>query len=176
MDERSSSLRRVDERSLPLQIGAVDQVRAGVATPLWPERYSLGYFEDKQQKIGTKLFEREYMQNPVTEETFYHLDWFRRFKFTEGLSLWSQCTNWIIYLDPSNGKKKKSSKDRGSDKKVAVVMGSLGDEVFLLDALSGQKSIDSFCKGVCYLYYSSFKIKYYFFWIALLCSQRRGTF
>jgi len=31
-------------------------------------------------------------------------------------------------------------------------MGSLGDEVFLLDALSGQKSIDSFCKGVCYLY------------------------
>jgi len=25
-------------------------------------------------------------------------------------------------------------------------------------------------------YYSSFKMKYYFFWIALLCSRRRGTF
>lgn len=119
---------------------------------LWPERYSHEYFKKLRQKVGNKIFEREWQQNPIEEGIFFREEWFNRFSTEEVQSLWKSMDKKIIYIDPSYGMRRQSAKYRGSDKKVAVVMGKGRLGYFLFDAISRQTTLEKFGNGVCDLY------------------------
>ncbi len=121
-------------------------------TILWPQRYSMDFFVKKKRKVGSKVFEREWMQNPVEEGIFFAEDMFNRFSQEDASSLWNTMQRRIIYIDPSYGKKKKTSRSRGSDKKVAVVMGKNRAGYYIFDAISRQTSLEKFGRAVCQLY------------------------
>lgn len=120
--------------------------------PVWPQRYTVEYFDKKRRIVGTLVFEREYMQNPVTDGKFFKADWFPRFSMKEAKKLWKLCESRIIFLDPSYGKKTKTSKQRGSDKKVALVLGRKGKNTFVFDGICGQYTPNTFHEAVCRLY------------------------
>lgn len=120
--------------------------------PIWPERYDLGYFEEIRKKVGSVMFAREYEQNPVEEGKYYQYEWFHTFTPLAAPDLWKVMEKRIMYLDPGYGSKRKTAKKRGSDKKVAVVMGWNSSGYYLFDALSRQVSLESYGSAVCELF------------------------
>ena len=119
---------------------------------LWKERYTKEYFEKKRRKVGTKVFENEWQQNPIEEGIYYREEWFNIFTVEEMESLWRSMEHRIIYIDPGYGNRKKTAKRRGSDKKVAVVMGKSKLGYFLFDAISRQTTLEKFGQALCDLY------------------------
>jgi len=119
---------------------------------LWKERYDRAYYELKRKKVGKIIFEREWLQNPVEEGVYFQEGWFNRFSQQEAMALWEGMERRIIYIDPSYGKKKKTAKSPGSNKKVAVVLGKSKYGYFLFDAISRQMSLEGFFDGLIELY------------------------
>ncbi len=117
--------------------------------PVWPQKYDVEFFEKKKKIIGTVVYEREYMQNPVVDGKYFKMEWFQRFSQSIANKLYKACDQRIIYIDPSYGKKKKTNKQRGSDKKVALVLGRCQGHIYIFDGICGQFTPKTFYEAVC---------------------------
>lgn len=65
--------------------------------PSWPERYTAEYLHGLEEFMGYRSFQKEYMNNPVTEGAVFQERWIRykpmlRLKYYESI---------VVYVDPS---------------------------------------------------------------------------
>lgn len=65
--------------------------------PAWPERYTIDYLKGIEQFMGYRSFQKEYMNNPITEGAVFSEQWIRykpmlKLKFYESI---------VVYVDPS---------------------------------------------------------------------------
>ncbi|MCQ2250022.1 MAG: hypothetical protein MJZ66_02815 [Bacteroidales bacterium] len=99
--------------------------------PAWPEYWKPERIAEMQQFMGYREFQKEYMNNPVTEGAVFKADWIK----------WKQCENWrkydqiVAYCDPSfKGTEK-------SDFKAVKVWGKIKSELHCLKAFCRQCTI-----------------------------------
>lgn len=65
--------------------------------PAWPERFTTDYLKGIEQFMGYRSFQKEYMNNPITEGAVFSEQWIRykpmlKLKFYESI---------VVYVDPS---------------------------------------------------------------------------
>ena len=99
--------------------------------PSWPELWSPEKIEDKRQFMGYRAFQKEYMNNPITEGVVFHNDWIRWIKPLP-LHKYDQI---VAYCDPSFRPTTKN------DYKAIKVWGRKGNQLHLLRAFCRQCSV-----------------------------------
>lgn len=99
--------------------------------PSWPEYWTHERIEEKRIFMGYRGFQKEYMNNPITEGAVFHNDWIK-WKKMPPLRRYDQL---VAYCDPSF---KGSTKN---DYKAIKLWGKLGNELHLLKAFVRQCSI-----------------------------------
>ena len=65
--------------------------------PSWPERYTKEYLKGVEEFMGYRSYQKEYMNNPITEGAVFSELWIR-YKRMLKLHLYDQI---IVYVDPS---------------------------------------------------------------------------
>lgn len=65
--------------------------------PAWPEYWSRERIEAKRRLVGYRAFEKEYMNNPITEGAVFKASWIR---WKKPLPL-QRYTDLVLYIDPS---------------------------------------------------------------------------
>ena len=65
--------------------------------PAWPERYTIEYLKGIEQFMGYRSFQKEYMNNPITEGAVFSEQWIRYKKMLK-LNLYESI---VVYVDPS---------------------------------------------------------------------------
>ena len=65
--------------------------------PAWPERYTIEYLKGIEQFMGYRSFQKEYMNNPITEGAVFSEQWIRYKKMLK-LHLYESI---VVYVDPS---------------------------------------------------------------------------
>lgn len=99
--------------------------------PAWPELWTKERIEEKRLFQGYRSFQKEYMNNPITEGAVFHHDWIRWKKMLP----WKKYDQIIAYCDPSF---KGSTKN---DYKAIKVWGKTGTELHHLKAFVRQCSV-----------------------------------
>lgn len=68
-------------------------------TPLWPERFSLEYLEQLKRNMGTLIFNQEYMNIPISEDTQIfppsYFSWYTKHEVT-----YSEEKGWLFRGEP----------------------------------------------------------------------------
>ena len=77
-------------------------------TCIWPNKYTVEYFEDRRNEIGDRVFEAEYQGQPLDETgDFFNLDWLifeESFQYTNPL-ITGQVRSWdLAYSSEEPGK------------------------------------------------------------------------
>lgn len=108
----------------------------------WYQKWSRKEVADLEDFMGYRSFQKEYMNNPITEGAVFHNDWIR---YTKILPL-KYYERLILYIDPSF----KSS--RKNDYKAAKLWGSIGRQLHCIDAFCRQCSISEMVRWVYDLY------------------------
>lgn len=72
-------------------------------TCIWPNKYTVEYYEDRREEIGDRVFEAEYQGQPLDETgDFFNLDWLifeESFQYTNPL-ITGRCRSWdLAYSD-----------------------------------------------------------------------------
>jgi hypothetical protein len=122
--------------------------------PSWPEFWTMERIEDRRLFMGYRAFEKEYMNNPITEGAVFKNDWIRWKK----LPRLRDYDAMVAYCDPSF---KSSSKN---DYKAIKVWGKIGTELHNIKNFVRQCSVtemvrwfydlhDSLPQDVCCDYY-----------------------
>jgi len=109
------------------QIDIVDKK----GNPSWPELWTPERIEDKREFMGYRSFQKEYMNNPISEGSVFHNDWIRWKKM---LPLYKY-DQLVAYCDPSF---KGSTKN---DYKAIKLWGKTGNELHLIKAFVRQCSV-----------------------------------
>jgi predicted phage terminase large subunit-like protein len=65
--------------------------------PSWPEFWKLDKIRDNEQFMGYRAFQKEYMNNPITEGAVFRNDWIR---WKKALPL-RDYAELVVYIDPS---------------------------------------------------------------------------
>ncbi len=65
--------------------------------PAWPERYTTEYLKGLEEFMGYRSFQKEYMNNPITEGAVFQERWIKyrrmlKLKYYESI---------VVYVDPS---------------------------------------------------------------------------
>lgn len=102
--------------------------------PSWYQRYSMQQIAYVKDKIGSLMFDREYMNKPTTVGKIFNADWFQYKK----LPPLSQYNGFMVgYLDPSFKAKKTS------DSKSWVLVGLWRSEYHIIKAFCDRATIDA---------------------------------
>ena len=99
--------------------------------PSWPEYWTKERVTEKQLFMGYRPFQKEYMNNPITEGAVFHNDWMR---WKKAYPL-RQYDYLVAYCDPSF---KPTTKN---DYKAIKLWGKKGNELHLLKAFVRQCSV-----------------------------------
>lgn len=99
--------------------------------PSWPERFTVEALRSKEAFMGYRGFQREYMNNPITEGAVFKHEWIKWGKIPP-LNKFDEI---VLYVDPSF---KSSSKN---DYKAAKVWGKVGSTLYLIKAFVRQCTI-----------------------------------
>lgn len=99
--------------------------------PSWPERFTEESLRQKEAFMGYRSFQREYMNNPITDGAVFKADWIRWGRIPP----LREMDDMIMYVDPSF---KSSSKN---DYKAAKVWGRRGSALYLIKAFVRQCSV-----------------------------------
>ncbi|MGD1960546.1 MAG: hypothetical protein ACFB2Y_16925 [Fulvivirga sp.] len=99
--------------------------------PSWPERFSLADCLYMIEKMGTRLSQREYFNNPIIEGKVFKEEWIQ-FKKLPRLS---QYAYLVAYLDPSFKNK------RTADHKALLLIGLYKGEYHIIKAYCANASI-----------------------------------
>ncbi len=128
----------IDNNSVLANISKISNVKVSKVNilnnkgePSWAERYTLEDIKDLQEFQGYRSFQREYMNNPITEGAVFKADWI---KYKKPLPL-NKYDRIIAYIDPSF---KSSSKN---DYKACQVWGKVGTELHNLRSFVRQCTI-----------------------------------
>lgn len=97
--------------------------------PSWSAKYSLSEIEEVKKFVGTPIFEREYMNNPIEQGAVFKAEWLR-FDQTPPLHSYESV---VAYIDPSY-------KTHGDYKAVAII-GRHKGRFYLLDVYCRQSSL-----------------------------------
>lgn len=109
-------------------------------TPSWPEYWTLERINEVREFQGYRSFQKEYMNNPITEGFVFKAQWIR---WKKPLPL-AKYTNLILYTDPSF---KPTTKN---DFKAAKLWGRTGNgELHLLRCFCRQTTLVNM---ICWLY------------------------
>lgn len=76
-----------------IEVNAID--RNG--NPAWPEFYTIEKLRDREQFMGYRSFQKEYMNNPITEGAVFQERWIRWRRMLK-LKYYEQI---VLYIDPS---------------------------------------------------------------------------
>ena len=99
--------------------------------PSWPEYWTKERVTEKQLFMGYRPFQKEYMNNPITEGAVFHNDWMR---WKKAYPL-RQYDYLVAYCDPSFNPTTKN------DYKAIKLWGKKGNELHLLKAFVRQCSV-----------------------------------
>jgi phage terminase large subunit-like protein len=99
--------------------------------PTWPERFTLSQCRYMIEQMGTRMSQREYFNNPITEGKVFKNEWIQHKKMPK-LS-WYQYL--VAYLDPSFKNRKTA------DHKALILIGLKGGEYHVLKAYCANASI-----------------------------------
>lgn len=106
----------------------------GSGKPSWPENYTIGEINEMQDTMGYRNFQKEYMNNPITEGAVFES---RHIHYGKMLPL-REYRQLICYTDPSF---KNSST---ADYKATMLVGKTMDGYFhLIKAYAGQVSVST---------------------------------
>lgn len=128
----------ISKNSVLANISAIQNVKVSRVNitdrngnPAWPELWTPERIEEKRLFQGYRSFQKEYMNNPITEGAVFHHDWIR-WKAPLPYSRYDQL---VAYCDPSF---KGSSKN---DYKAIKLWGKKGTELHHLKAFVRQCSV-----------------------------------
>ena len=99
--------------------------------PTWPERFTLDDCQYMIQKMGTRLSQREYFNNPITEGKVFLNEWLPYKK----LPKLNRYQHLVAYLDPSFKNKKTA------DHKALLLIGLYQGEYHIIKAYCANASI-----------------------------------
>lgn len=100
--------------------------------PVWPEKWTIDEIERTKNFMGYRAFQKEFMNNPVTEGAIFKNEWIQ-WKRMLPLNRYDEL---VAYCDPSF---KKSSKN---DFKAIKLWGKKGSELHNIDAFVRQTSVN----------------------------------
>jgi hypothetical protein len=103
--------------------------------PTWIERYTLAELQLKFQRMGSRLAQREYFNNPITEGKVFKNEWMQHWLPMNKLLAKGQYERLIVYCDPSF---KSTTK---SDYKAIVLMGKIGKQLHIIKYFCRQCSV-----------------------------------
>ena len=66
-------------------------------TPAWPECYTIEKLRDRERFMGYRAFQKEFMNNPITEGAVFRQEWIRWKRMLK----WKYYDETIVYIDPS---------------------------------------------------------------------------
>ena len=118
---------------------AIDYLKAGSA-PSWKERFDILEVCYMIAKMGYRLSQREYFNNPISEGKVFKKDWMQ-FKKLPSLNNYR---NLVAYLDPG------FKKTKHSDTKALILVGLLNGEFHIRKTFCGQASINEMIEW-CYV-------------------------
>ncbi|MDR0546303.1 MAG: hypothetical protein LBG77_01740 [Dysgonamonadaceae bacterium] len=99
--------------------------------PSWPELWKPDKIRERELFMGYRAFQKEYMNNPITEGAIFKNDWIHYGKAPE----WREFDHIVAYCDPSfKGTKK-------NDYKAIKVWGKKGTELWNLKNFVRQASV-----------------------------------
>lgn len=108
----------------------------------WHQKWSPKDVANLESYMGYRSFQKEYMNNPITEGAVFRNDWIRYCKM-HPLDKYDQL---VLYIDPSF---KSSTKN---DYKAAKLWGSIGRQLHCIDAFCRQCSVGEMVRWVYDLY------------------------
>ncbi len=108
----------------------------------WSQKWTRKEVQDIEDFVGYRAFQKEYMNNPITDGAVFHNDWIR---YKKMLPI-EKYEKLVLYIDPSF----KSS--RQNDYKAAKLWGSTGRELHCIEAFCRQCSISEMVRWVYDLY------------------------
>lgn len=114
------------------QVNAIDKN----GKPSWSEKYTVEEIQKVREFMGERRFQKEYMNNPVSEGAVFKHDWI---KWGKMLSL-KKYDHMIAYCDPSF---KGTTKN---DYKAIKVWGKVGTQLHHIKAFVRQASVSSMVK------------------------------
>lgn len=116
-----------------------------IGEPLWPEAYPLENLEEIKQQIGTREWNAQYQQQPLTDESgMVNLNWFKRYEYIKWLpieiayksgsqtypAMPFEIDNFVISWDTAFKEKQLN------DPSAATVWGCSKTDVFLVDVVN----------------------------------------
>lgn len=110
---------------------ALDYLKSGIA-PSWWQRFSILEACYMIQKMGYRLSQREYFNNPLTEGKVFQKDWIRYDKIPK----LSKMSYMLSYLDPG------FKKTKTSDAKAWILMALDQGTFYIIKAFCGQASVN----------------------------------
>lgn len=103
-----------------------------IGQPSWKERFTLQECQYMISKMGYRLSQREYFNNPISEGKVFRKEWFR-FKKLPSLREYKFL---VAYLDPG------FKKTKTSDSKALVLVGLHNGEFHIRKVFVGQASVE----------------------------------
>lgn len=100
--------------------------------PTCPEWFTLADCEYMISKMGTRLAQREYFNNPIVEGKVFRSEWFQE----KAMQSLSNYTALVSYLDPSFKSRK------NADHKALVLLGLTGGEIHIIKAWCAQATVN----------------------------------
>lgn len=130
--EAESKVREaMDEKEKKIWTQVLNWLRDGYR-PSWHEHLSLYSIAYILVTIGTRMFQREYMNNPTSEGKVFKSAWFQFCKIPP----LSQLKFMLAYLDPS------FKKTKNSDSKALVLLALYGSKFYIIKVFCGQASTE----------------------------------